>query len=574
MSLHLHLVHSSEQLLQALCFMPDLKELVLELDRPTALGNRFFIGLLPPSLQATQPCKLVSKSKDLLWVCPSLEVLGLKYRRWFRSGESNVMPALVAMAYLDTRNPKLRIWVEKGITNQERVNIDVMLLGASVFSSLGLIRLVGGMEPSNEVVNEVIEAFLAIPKHAPIKFSHPMTILHISPSTYSCLFQQLRSFTLSVNIGHGVLLEAFADFEHLEELYIESFSPPSSQPHLLLLKTLKRLQLGTASLRWMEGCTFTKLEELVLGGIVNASDDQPQCIQMPVCKSALFPQRISSELLSAFNMPQLRNLDLHDQLTSPKRLFNPSIKHFQLCTASLHFIDSLGLQDVLAMQPTLEVLEIRGFAFKKHPEFWNILMVPCKTSTLNAPDHGATTVELSRQTLPVCPKLKELKLKQGLVQELRRDLEWLRVLKRRLKLYQEQEQGQEQEQEQEREQEQEQEQELVWIQEPVWEWVSKQELKRIRTWVQELDRKHEGERECELRVIKGEYQKVPEVRKCWKLMRQRAEKGYPLQCCQLEWGPYQTKITSELIGLPYFDLPDPDLPGLDDIFTSWESRNL
>jgi hypothetical protein len=86
MFLHLHLVYSSEQLLQALCFMPDLKELVLELNRPTALGSRFFTGLLPLSLQTPQPCKLVGKSKDLLWVGPSLGVLGLKYRRWFRSG--------------------------------------------------------------------------------------------------------------------------------------------------------------------------------------------------------------------------------------------------------------------------------------------------------------------------------------------------------------------------------------------------------------------------------------------------------------------------------------------------------
>jgi hypothetical protein len=563
MSLHLHLVHSSEQLLRALCFMPDLKELVLELDRPTALGRHFFIGILPLSLQTTKPRKLVGKSKDLLWACPSLEVLGLKYRRWFRPGESNVMPAVVAMAYLDNRNPKPRIWVEKGITNQERVYLDVMPLGASVLSSLGLICLVRGVEPPNEVVNEVIEAYSAIPNLAPIKFNYQMTMSHIPPSTYSCLFQQLRSFTFSVDISQRVLLEALAYFEHLEELHVESFSPLSSQPHLLLLKTLKKLQLGKTSLRWMEGCTFTKLEKLVLGGIKNADGGQPQCIQMPVCKSASFPQRISSKLLSAFKMPQLCDLDLHDRPLSPQKpLHYPSIKHFQLSTVSLHFGDNLGLQDALAMQPTLEVLEIQGFAFKKLPAFLDILSVPCKTSTFNAPDHGATTVELLRQKSPVCPKLKELKLKQGWVQELKQDPEWLRELEMKLKL------------------EQQLEQEQVWMQEQVcgWEKAEKQvwerELERIRTRVREWERKHKHERECELSVIKGWYRKVPEVRKCRELMRQRVEEGYPLRCCQLAWGPYQTEITSELIGLPYLDLPDPELPSLGDIFTSWESRNL
>jgi hypothetical protein len=439
------------------------------------------------------------------------------------------MPALVAMAYLDTRNPKLRIWVEKGMTNQERVDIDVMPLGASVLSSLGLIRPVGRTEPPNEVVNEVIQAFLAIPNRAPIKFNNQMTMSYIPPSTYSCLFQQLRYFTRPVGIRQSVFLEALAYFEHLEELYAGSFSPPSLQPHLPLLKTLKRLQLGTTSLCWMEGCTFPKLEELVLGGIETASDNQFQCIQMPVCKSASFPQQIPSELLSAFEMPQLRNLDLHDQSTSPKRPFHyPSIKHFQLSTASLHFVDDLGLQDPLAMQPTLEVLEIQGFTFKELPGILDILMVPCKTSTFNAPDHGATTVELPRQELSVCLKLKELKLKHEWMVDLDLEpkqnlrLEGLYGLERTLDKMQRRE---------------------------------RESLERVH----ELKRKLEQmqRRECELEreheykpaIAKGEYHRAPEVRKVLEFMRQRMENGYPLQCCHLEWGPYQIKITSELIGL-------------------------
>src|SRR5258708_39920353 len=115
MSLHLYMICSGEQLLQVLCFMPELKELILEMDRPTALGSRFFIGVLPQSSRITGPHKCVRKIENPLQACPSLEVLGLKYRRWFRSGESNEMPALVAMAHSDVRDHKVRIWVEKGV---------------------------------------------------------------------------------------------------------------------------------------------------------------------------------------------------------------------------------------------------------------------------------------------------------------------------------------------------------------------------------------------------------------------------------------------------------------------------
>ena len=88
--LHLHLTCSDAQLASALCSVPNLKELVLHLDRPTALGSQFFMGFLPSSLRSKGPYKWPrSRGEGPLQVCPSLEIMGLKYRRWFRSGESN-----------------------------------------------------------------------------------------------------------------------------------------------------------------------------------------------------------------------------------------------------------------------------------------------------------------------------------------------------------------------------------------------------------------------------------------------------------------------------------------------------
>jgi len=157
-SLHLHLTCSSEQLLRALCFMPELKELELELDRPTSLGRCFFIRFSLSS-RISQPH---GKSAKPLRACPSLEVLRLKYRRWFRPGESNELPALVAMAHVDKRDPKLRIWVEKGAADEDRVHMDSTKLSASVLHSLCLLRITNRGQPHSQVVKETVEASLAI----------------------------------------------------------------------------------------------------------------------------------------------------------------------------------------------------------------------------------------------------------------------------------------------------------------------------------------------------------------------------------------------------------------------------
>ena len=245
-SLHLHLTCSSEQLFRALCFVPQLKELVLVLDHPTALGSRFFKRFLCRNSQMTEQCELIGDRSEALWACPSLEVLGLKYRRWFRQAEQNEMPALVGMAHLDKRDCK--IWVEKGGAVRERIPVDRTQMSASILCSLGLLQPHDGVEPPTDSVHDVIRASIAILDPLHITFSHSKTMLHLSPSIYSCLFRQLRLFTLHADVDQMVLFEALAHFEHLEELYVTRFSPSSSQSHLPLLRTLKRLHLGTTTL--------------------------------------------------------------------------------------------------------------------------------------------------------------------------------------------------------------------------------------------------------------------------------------------------------------------------------------
>ena len=135
LSLRLHLTCSSDQLLRALFFMPELKNLVLELDRPTALGSSFFKAFLSQSSRVTWRA---GQGNVPLQVCPRLEVLGLKYQRWFRPGESNEMPALVAMARLDDRDQKIKIWVEKSPEDHQKIHVNYPDIPISVLSSLGI----------------------------------------------------------------------------------------------------------------------------------------------------------------------------------------------------------------------------------------------------------------------------------------------------------------------------------------------------------------------------------------------------------------------------------------------------
>jgi hypothetical protein len=420
-SFHLQLACSSEQLVWALCFMPELKELVLELDRPNALGRHFFVQLLPPSSRLTWRHK---RAPIQLQACPLLEVLHLKYHRWFRPGESNEMPALLAMAHFDERTPKLKIWVERGITGEDKVQVDGAQISEPILHSL---QLVNGGQPPGPVLQEIIDASLATFNPMDIRFYHPETLTLFSPSTYSCLFRYLQIFALYTEIDQRVLFEALAHFEHLEELDVTRLTPSSSLPHLPLFRTLKKLQLGMTSLLWMGGGTFLKLEYLEIGEVIEESDGQLRPIQIPVCKTASFSQLASPKLLSAFQMPHLLHLDVHSPTGPSEGLRFSSTQQFGVPTATLDFVNSAGLQDVLSLQPMLEVLEVRSiWACGGFQEFFDILMGPHKVRGLDSLEGHDMWTPKER----LLPKLKVLKLQLQMQLGLNQELSLLQVLLR------------------------------------------------------------------------------------------------------------------------------------------------
>ena len=495
-SLHLHLTCSDAQLSLALCSTPNLKKLELHLDRPTALGSHFFIGFLPPPLRSEGPYKWPCRGEEPLQACPALEVMGLKYRRWFRSGESNEMPALVAMVCLmGKRDRNVNVWVEKGTCDKERVHIGSVQLSASALCSLGLLRLFNGVEPPIQVVGDVISVFQAAFYPQYTKSCPWEALIYTPPATYTCLFQRLRNFRLHFGVNQRVLFKALAHCRCLEDVYIEKLSLPSPQPHLRLLMTLKKMELGTTSLLWMDGCTFIRLERLVIRKLEEKGGDQFRRIQIPVCKFASVPQSIPSDVLRAFEMPQLHTLDLHLRYWRPERgppympperiLVYPSIQQFRLHTARFCFVGFAPLRDAVATQPELQVLEIE---WKFEPDEAELLKFLEEPNTVYAPGNCGDEAASPTQESHICPRLKELKLQ----------------------------------------------------------------------------------------FICGEGRRRPEViRRCRNFLKRRMETGSPLQRCLLEW-TYSPSIcvTDELIGLPYLDMPDADLPSICNLFTSWETCDI
>ena len=550
-SLYLSITCSSELLLRALCFMPELKELTLELGRPTALGSCFFIGLLPLSLRTTQSHKSAEEGAESLQACPVLEVLRLKYRRWFRPGESNELPALVAMAHFDKREPKLKIWVDKA---EESVSVDCTELSGSILCSLGLLKPSDAGQPQSEVVKEAIEASFAILNPLGTRIHHPKTMVQISPSIYSCLFQQLREFKLYVDIDQSVLFKALTYFEHLEVVHVRRIGPSSSKPHLPLFRTLKRLELGTTFLSWMDECTFTKLEFFEISGIDGV---QPACVQMPICQSASFPHGVSPYSLSAFKLPRLCDLVLSGHSAGlPSGCEYPSLQQFRLHTASFHFVSSTALKEILALQPELETLEIRDLDFRSQPgkglpDLLDMLMEPHKLNGFGGHDHSGCATISPRQQLLLCPKLKELKLKLRLGQEWK----WELVCK------------EEQRQELERQQQLAGRLEQVLTQVQEVEYLV--EVERVRARARERVRVME----LELEDVGGENQRISQVQQCQKFIERRTEKGCALQRCQLVWVLGESEIANKSVELPCLDIPDPGSPGLGDIFASWESHD-
>jgi hypothetical protein len=432
-TLHLRLACGIRQLLLALSRLPQLRTLVLELERPTAPCRSFFMAFLPPSPSASASTRgkgshgRGGKGEEALHVCPSLEVLGFKYRRWFRSSELNNMLRLVAIAGVK-REPRRRIkvWVEKGVPCEERLEVVDGLVSERTLCSLGCLRLPDGARVSSQVVKDVTTASLATLNPSYPMFFHSDALTYFSPAVYRSLFRRLKNFTLTVQIDQGVLHEVLHHFKHLEQLSVPKLVLESTKAAgLSLFRTLRRLYLGETSLHWMAGRTFTRLQHFQIDKIEDADLSTLRSIRMPVCTSASISPS-SVRVLDAFEFSRLDHLHLsmrHRVPDASSRRWGEglyaSMRQFKLRSACFEGFDNpLAFRSALAMQSELEALEIKYHGPISESELsglFSVLAEPNTMDTTNASDTTATGATArqhrnrdAKRRSPPCLKLKTL----------------------------------------------------------------------------------------------------------------------------------------------------------------------
>jgi hypothetical protein len=300
-TLHLHLTCSGRLLLEMLRLFPILKRLALNLERPSLPGRNFWRQFLLES----------NCEEERLQFCPSLESVRLRYRRWFRPGESNDLHTLVAIVRSRSQKKsgkEFELWVQKGPPEQGEDKVDTEPSSATL-CSLDFLRPFNGLHPPIALMEESINISLKTLISTDVAITHPGAIEHLSPLVYSSLFRWLRAFTLRARSDQKILFDVLPHFEHLEELFVSELIPPSglSYAHLPLLRTLKRMYLGETCLLWMEGCVFGKLEYCRFDKIMDDDRGKVQFVRMPACKDVLLPPN-SVQLLDPIDLPVLDRL--------------------------------------------------------------------------------------------------------------------------------------------------------------------------------------------------------------------------------------------------------------------------
>jgi len=333
---HIHLTVEGHDLslLGILKLLPRLKELVLNLDRPSGLGWKFLCALIArsdkPKLRHNVEwwdSMFDDESGDSpLLLCPSLTILGLRYRRWLRNTETEIIVPLFA-AILHSRKlagtPLSSFTIEWGNgTVPVRINIswaifekpprnELTALGASGFRDVGVI----------------CEAFMSATRSDLITLVNvlPRTVLYLAQPLYSSYMRQITILIISISGSwSGSEADILPYCEQLELLDITGVSIPrySNKMDLPLVRTLRKVTATGSSVDWMGGRTFLELIECKIRNVNDQKWGGPPWVSLPVCR-VMEHWNATLGLLPHFLLPSLQSLlvgpipvrlpDLHDQ---------------------------------------------------------------------------------------------------------------------------------------------------------------------------------------------------------------------------------------------------------------------
>jgi len=394
--LSLSIVCSDMVLLAALQLLPCLEELKLDLARPSALGKRFFTGLLAkPSTYQTgklQPAwRALYKDEATGWgctVCPSLKVLELKYQRWLRPGDDHeFFPTLIALSW---SREKTVTPLQCHISLKSSLDFQVFVLDSPAAELLSCLMI-----PGHDQVT-----------HLSLETETWKSDVYETP-VFTPFVHHLQVLKIHAKERQNARWNLLPTFQKLRELKLSNVLvlPPAHNVDLPLVHTLRTLSLWNSNIAWMEGLVFAQLERFEMN-----EHGWPETLKhkvvMPACTHIKFTQgelKILPVLRSNFHFPLLETWELNnywqDNTYSRKglralQMIHAKVFHFRV------FLQYHGLLELLESKDEVEQLQLK---------FIDGTVSHGALEGLSVINHHTTKI--------LCPNLKALRLQFRLVED-------------------------------------------------------------------------------------------------------------------------------------------------------------
>jgi hypothetical protein len=278
-------------LLEALCHMVELHELVLDLPCPSALGAFFFEAMcampMMPFTGRTEQEWFTWAETGTRWqakICPYLLKLHLRYERWTRKVEEDtITPTITAVVW--SREKLLLPLLEFKFMHKDR---EVDLKGPAPTTNgdhLKLYKIWGDLLVYRWLHQKIFVHSLIAAITRSIGFADSVFPIEIVPERYHCsILSRLRAFRHHPPAPPRNPCDILSLFEHLEELDVSNFHFKPCPPAVSfpLCRTLRVLHIRDTPLDWMYGRIFKRVVECRIE--VSNNICELSRAQIPACK--------------------------------------------------------------------------------------------------------------------------------------------------------------------------------------------------------------------------------------------------------------------------------------------------
>jgi hypothetical protein len=354
-SLSLSVTCKDTVLLAVLQLLPELVELKLDLPRPSALGKRFFTGLLAkPGNQEADNLKFdwreLFRENRIGWrcaICPYLRSLELKYQQWLRPWyNDDFLHPLLALSWSREKTAvplQLHTHYKSSMHSWESLNSTL----PQVIEVISCLRIpqsgqVNDLSLKTKTwTNAVFENALVTP------FLYRLQVLDITGSS----------------LPERQVLNVLPSFHELRDLKLSYVHVPPLDVDLPLVHTLRKLSLRNSTLAWMDGLVFTQLQRFSVDER-GWPDTFKRKVGMPACTHIVFNQdklKTLPVLESNFHFPPLTTCEFPNQWKHSK-YDKRGISAFQRIHAKVFrftlFDDHQGLLELLEFKDEVEQLDL------------------------------------------------------------------------------------------------------------------------------------------------------------------------------------------------------------------------